>query len=98
MGCAESEFGGTEITVRNTGSGIDDSALEHIFEPFQTSNALVANNHGGAGLDLWICRRIVAPHGGGIDVESMVVQGTKVRVWLPQIVSENDVSLKQEAS
>lgn len=98
VSCAKSAFGGTEIIVRDTGCGIEISAVEHIFEPFRTNNALIANSHGGAGLGLWISRRIVAAHGGEIDVESTLGQGTKVRVWLPEAARGEDDSLGEEAS
>lgn len=96
--CAPSVFGGTEIIVRDTGCGIDDASLEHIFEPFRSNNAMIANRHGGAGLGLWISRRIVDAHGGEIDVDSEPEQGTSVRVWLPDMTKPSESSLEREAS
>lgn len=96
--CAPSTFGGTEIVVRDNGCGIDTAALERIFEPFRSNNAMIANRHGGAGLGLWISRRIVSAHGGEIDVESEPDQGTKVRVWLPEVAGEAAASKSQKAS
>lgn len=96
--CAPSAFGGTEIIVRDTGCGIDHASLKHIFEPFRSNNAMIANRHGGAGLGLWISRRIVDAHGGEIDVDSEPEQGTSVRVWLPDMTKPSESSLEREAS
>lgn len=97
ISCAPSAFEGTEIIVSDTGCGIAGAALEHIFEPFRTNNTLIANSHGGAGLGLWISRRIVLAHGGEIDVESAPDEGTRVRVWLPDFDVQSDVSLDRAA-
>jgi nitrogen-specific signal transduction histidine kinase len=61
------------------------------------SKGSFASSHGGAGLGLWICRRIVAAHGGEIDVESTLGEGTRVRVWLPQARNVNAASVPQNA-
>ncbi len=75
------------LIVADRGHGMNDEVKARIFEPFFTSKS------GGRGLGLSICRRIVEEHGGRIEVESTIGQGTKFRVDLPscnQRVSEQE--------
>jgi signal transduction histidine kinase len=72
--------GQAEITVRDNGCGITDEVLQHLFEPFFTRRP----NGQGTGLGLAITHRIVADHGGQIDVASQGAgQGAEFRVRLP---------------
>jgi two-component system sensor histidine kinase HydH len=66
-----------EISVIDTGSGIDPKNLENIFNPFFTTKP------EGVGLGLAICSKIVDEHGGTIAVESTPGEGTVFRVYLP---------------
>jgi PAS domain S-box-containing protein len=66
------------ITVADTGFGIDEKDLLKIFQPFFT-----AKKKRGLGLGLPICDRIVKNHGGRIEVESRLGQGTTFKVYLP---------------
>jgi signal transduction histidine kinase len=59
---------------------------------------MIANRHGGAGLGLWISLRIVDAHGGEVDVESEPGEGTRVRVWLPEVADKSMPSGVQQAS
>jgi signal transduction histidine kinase len=66
------------ITIADTGMGIAADHLERVFQPFFT-----ARKKAGLGLGLSICERIVKNHGGRIEVESQVNQGTMFRILLP---------------
>lgn len=68
----------TGFEVIDDGPGISAANLERIFDRFFTTN----REHGGTGLGLALCRRIVETHGGTIDVESKPGR-TRMRVWLP---------------
>lgn len=59
-----------EITIRDTGGGIDDEHRKDIFKPFFTTKKK------GAGLGLSVCQRIIKSHGGRIDLESTPGVGT----------------------
>jgi signal transduction histidine kinase len=66
------------VAVSDTGFGIDKESLERIFQPFFT-----AKKTRGLGLGLPICQRIVKNHGGRIEVDSRVGEGTTFRIVLP---------------
>ncbi len=65
-----------EITVEDTGSGIPEGDLPHIFEPFYTTRTK------GTGLGLAICKQIVEAHGGTIRVAQTSPKGTVFEVTL----------------
>ncbi len=73
--------GGDEVVleVRDTGSGIPPELLGKIFDPFFTTK----EEGKGVGLGLAVVYGIVEAHGGGIDVESRVGEGSEFRVTLP---------------
>jgi len=66
------------VSVADTGGGIPQDQVNHIFEPFYTTKKK------GTGLGLMIVQRIVRQHGGHIELESRVGQGTTFRLWLPR--------------
>jgi PAS domain S-box-containing protein len=69
---------GVDLVVSDTGSGIPEEKLHRIFIPFFTTKTK------GTGLGLSVVQKIVENHGGHIDVSSMVGQGTKFKISLPQ--------------
>jgi two-component system, sporulation sensor kinase E len=68
---------GVWVSVADGGGGIPQEQLNRIFEPFYTTKKK------GSGLGLMIVQRIIRAHGGRIDLESHVGQGTTFRIWLP---------------
>ena len=64
--------------VRDNGIGIPAEELGRVTEPF------FSTKNGGTGLGLAIVNRIVERHGGALDIESRVGEGTVLRVWLPR--------------
>ena len=68
---------GVWVSVADTGGGIPQEQINRIFDPFYTTKKK------GTGLGLMIVQRIVRAHGGRIELESHVGQGTTFRVWLP---------------
>lgn len=68
---------GVWVSVEDTGGGIAQEQINRIFEPFYTTKKK------GSGLGMMIVRRIIREHGGRIDIDSRLGQGTSIRVWLP---------------
>ena len=68
-----------EIAVIDTGCGIPEHNLQRIFDPFFTSKAVGK----GTGLGLSVSHGIVRSHGGTIEVESVVGEGSTFRIRLP---------------
>lgn len=76
--------GQVELTVRDTGRGLDQASLERIFERFQQFSADGAGRVAGLGLGLWLVKNLVDLHGGTITAESAGLgQGASFRVRLP---------------
>lgn len=67
------------IIIRDSGTGITPENVDHVFEPFFTTRS----KEGGTGLGLSVSYGIVVDHGGMIDVESKVGEGSVFTVWLP---------------
>ena len=72
--------GELEIQVEDTGVGIPDGELAHIFEPYRQAHA----DRGGTGLGLAIVRGITQAHGGRVTVESQEGKGSRFTVLLPR--------------
>ena len=83
--------GWVRLTVADTGAGIPPEDLPHIFERFYRAEKSrwrrpVANDTSpgaGVGLGLSISRWIAEAHGGHIEVQSELGQGSAFHVWLP---------------
>ncbi|MGE5233798.1 MAG: sensor histidine kinase [Acidobacteriota bacterium] len=71
---------GVVLEVQDTGRGIPPEILDHIFEPFFTTKEQAS----GVGLGLAIAYGIVERHGGRVDVDSRLGEGTVFRVHLPR--------------
>ena len=71
------------ISVTDTGSGITEEELPHIFRRFWRSPRSRFQKYGGTGIGLAICRRLVELHGGEIFVESQLGVGSSFKFFLP---------------
>ena len=68
------------VQVKDTGSGIPEEHIQHVFEPFYR----ITNDHSGSGLGLPVVKSIVKAHGGKIWVESEPGKGTTFSFTLPR--------------
>jgi len=73
-----------DITVRDTGQGIEPEFLPFVFERFRQADATITRMHGGLGLGLSIVRQLVELHGGTVQARSSGKdQGASFTVSLP---------------
>jgi PAS domain S-box-containing protein len=71
---------GVRLTVADTGAGISQEMMAHLYEPFQTTKEMT-----GTGLGLWVSKGIIEKHGGHIRTRTQRGEnhGTVFAVWLP---------------
>ena len=74
------------LTVRDTGQGIDPVILDKIFDPFFTTK----NRGEGTGLGLSVVHGIVTSHGGAVEVQSALGQGTSFVLYFPVLESVSE--------
>jgi CheY-like chemotaxis protein/nitrogen-specific signal transduction histidine kinase len=81
-----------EVSVSDTGIGIREDFLPHLFERFRQGDSTTTRIHGGLGLGLAIARRIVELHGGRIAALSPGEgKGATFRVELPVMIVHAEV-------
>lgn len=73
-----------ELDVQDTGSGIPEHELAHVFERFHRVHGAKARTHDGAGIGLSLVRELVKLHGGDVEVRSTVGVGTTFTVTIPK--------------
>lgn len=71
---------GIQIEFIDTGCGMSPDLQAHMFEPFVSGAGT-----RGAGLGLTIAQKILNEHRAHVEVQSVLTQGTTVRIWLPRI-------------
>ena len=59
-----------EVTITDTGSGIDSSFLPHVFDRFRQADSTTTRAHGGLGIGLAIVKQLVELHGGTVAASS----------------------------
>ncbi|MDF2450444.1 MAG: hybrid sensor histidine kinase/response regulator [Bacteroidota bacterium] len=65
-----------EFAITDTGIGISESKMEHIFENFQQATSGTSRLYGGTGLGLAIVKQLIEPQGGTINVASKIDEGS----------------------
>ena len=81
---AQKRGAAVELEVADTGIGIAQDDLARIFQPFTQVDGSMSRKHGGVGLGLTICQRLVELLHGQISISSVVGEGTLVRVRIPE--------------
>ncbi|HSX69739.1 MAG TPA: ATP-binding protein, partial [Pseudomonas sp.] len=77
------EPGRVQLAVRDSGIGIAEDRLQHIFDPFAQADASMSRRFGGTGLGTTIARQLTELMGGSIRVESRLGAGSLFLVELP---------------
>lgn len=77
-----------QLTISDTGYGMDEETLERIFDPFFTTKPVGE----GTGMGLAVVHGIVRSHRGAISVDSKVGEGSRFSIYLPLLhVSEEEI-------
>lgn len=76
-----------EIKITDTGIGIPEENLPHIFDRFYRVEKARTGSDKGSGLGLSLCKWIVEAHNGKIHIESTIMKGTTVTISLPHLIS-----------
>ncbi len=74
---------GIAITVSDTGIGIAEDQLPHVFTPFLQLEPAASRKYEGTGLGLAISKSFMELQGGALTIDSQVDVGTTVTAWLP---------------
>lgn len=80
--------------IIDTGIGIPDDKIDHIFESFSQADQSTTRRFGGTGLGLSVCQRLVTAMTGEIVVKSKVGHGSTFRVTFPAPISVAASSIK----
>lgn len=87
-----------EVTVTDTGKGIERNLLPRVFDRFQQGDSTSTREHGGLGLGLAIVRHLVELHGGVVSADSAGAgQGSEFIVRLPMLVALQPAVVESEA-
>ena len=86
-----------EIAIKDYGCGIAQARLAKIIDPYSTTKEMGATK--GSGLGLAVCQSIIKKHGGSIQLDSILGEGTTVTLTIPVPIVESHVeSLMKEIS
>lgn len=79
----DSDTESVQVSIHDTGIGMTDQEIEHLFEPFYQVQHYLIRERNGLGLGLALAKRIVERHGGTIRAESVPDQGSVFSFRLP---------------
>ena len=85
------------FTVKDTGIGITEASLPHIFDSFAQGSRDTSRLYGGTGLGLTICKQLIQLQGGDISVTSAIGKGASFEFHMPYGISENAASDRNTA-
>jgi PAS domain S-box-containing protein len=75
--------GGVRLVVKDSGIGMAEKTIASALEPFRQVDGSLARRFEGAGLGLYLAKALAELHGGSLEVESAVGEGTAVTIALP---------------
>lgn len=85
-----------QIKIQDTGEGIPDTDIPHLFQKFYRVDNSATRTIGGTGLGLFICRKIIELYNGRIWVESTVGQGSTFYINLPRMSTQKAQQLSNK--
>lgn len=88
----------TQIQVEDTGEGIPEEDIPHLFQKFYRVDSSMTRTVGGTGLGLYICKKIIELYNGQIWVESRVGKGSTFFINLPRLTPEKALEIQKSQS
>ncbi len=85
-----------ETTTTDTGRGMSEEFVEHIFDEFAREQDSTSSGTPGTGLGMGIVKKFVDMMGGEIVIESQKGKGTSVRITIPHRIADESLVEKQE--
>ncbi|MES2555775.1 MAG: ATP-binding protein [Bacteroidota bacterium] len=87
-----------QLTVTDTGIGIQESKLDHIFESFEQASNETSRTYGGTGLGLAIVKKLVELQGGTIDLKSKVGEGSSFIIVMDFEKTTGETAIETEVA
>ena len=86
------------VSVKDSGIGIAENALEKIFDSFEQAEANTTRQYGGTGLGLALCKRLTRMMGGDVHVKSTLGKGSNFyfTIKFKRVIEEKNVFLFEE--
>ena len=81
-----------KCVISDTGIGMDQEYIKHVFEPFSQENAAVRTNYQGIGLGMSIVKSLIDRMGGTISIESSRGEGSRVDISLPFVAASDSAA------
>lgn len=78
-----------KVSVSDSGPGIMPEHLSHIFDRFYQADTSTKRHYEGTGIGLSLTKELVELHGGSIEVESSVAEGSRFTVIIPSVMSSS---------
>lgn len=79
--------GSIVVTIEDTGIGMSNDSLPHVFDRFRQGDSSATRKYGGTGLGLALVKELTERHGGKATISSSLGQGTSVCITLPTIAA-----------
>ena len=86
------------VSITDTGIGIDDNELKHIFDAFRQADGSISRSQDGTGLGLSITKKLLELQHGHIEVQSEKGTGTTITFSLPAVPKTEASNIKQNLS
>ena len=87
-----------EFVIKDTGIGISENNIKHIFDPFKQADQNTLIKYGGSGLGLSIVKQIIERSKGEIKVSSELGVGTTFKFFLPYEIGKEKDMVKNDES
>ena len=84
-----------QLQVSDTGSGIPEEDIPHLFQKFYRVDSSITRSIGGTGLGLYISRKLIEMYNGHIWVESQLGKGSTFFINLPRLSVEQALSMQK---